>query len=57
MTLFTLMVLLVAAAVVLGALYFALRNIGLQEAEDPTESHPEELTNYEREHVHRADVR
>ncbi len=56
MALFTFLALLVAATVVVGALYLALRNIGLQEADDPTESHPEELTKYERRHVQRPDV-
>ena len=57
MTIFTLLALLVAAIVVIGSLYLALVHIGLQEANDPTETRPEDMSKYERRHVHRADGR
>lgn len=56
MPVFTISTLVVAMIVVLGALFLALRNIGMQEANDPSETRPEDLTKYERRHVHRADV-
>jgi hypothetical protein len=45
-----------SALVVFGALYFTLRDIGLQEANDPVESRPDDLTEYEKQHVDRPDV-
>ena len=40
----------------LGALYLVMLRIGLQEANDPAESRPEDLTVYEKHHVERPDV-
>lgn len=38
-----------------GLFYTALM-IGLQEAEDPEQCRPEDMSHYERHHVHRRDV-
>ncbi len=40
MTVLTFSSLFVAAIVVVGAVYFTLRHVGLQEADDPSESRP-----------------
>ena len=56
MTAITLLVVIASGIVILGAVYMALLQIGLQEADDPEESHPEDLTEYEKRHVHRSDV-
>jgi hypothetical protein len=52
-------IVLIMAAVLLlgvGALYLLMLRIGLQEANDPAESRPEDLTDYEKHHVNRPDV-
>ena len=56
MTVVSVMIMIAALLVVFAALYFTLFRIGLQEAGDPTESRPEDLTEYEKQHVDRADV-
>ena len=47
---------LAAVVVIIGALYWALVSVGLQEANDPHESDPEDLTEFEKRHTHRSDV-
>ena len=37
-------------------LYYTAWMIGIQEAEDPGQCRPEDMSNYERHHVHRGDV-
>ena len=54
---FTICVVLAAFALVIGFLAWALLSTGLQEADDPSESRPEDLTNYEKRHTHRSDIR
>jgi len=57
MAVFTISFLILALLVVIGAFYLALLHIGLQEADDPSETRPEDLTKFEKRHVHRADLR
>ncbi len=45
-----------AAALIVGVLYWTLFSVGLQEADDPDESEPEDLTEFEKHHTHRPDV-
>lgn len=52
----TISVLVVAVALVVGVVFWALLSTGLQEADDPTESRPQDLTQYEKRHTHRTDV-
>ena len=51
-----LFLMLAAVVVIIGALYWALVSVGLQEADDPHESDPEDLTEFEKRHTHRSDV-
>ena len=57
MTVFTISILIAAMIVVFGALSLALLSVGMQEADDPSETRPEDLTGYEKRHVHRVDMR
>jgi hypothetical protein len=57
MTVFTISIVVAAMIVVFGALSLALLSVGMQEADDPSETRPEDLTGYEKRHVHRADMR
>ncbi len=52
----TVLLLLAAFGMLVGILYWTLRSVGLQEAGDPQESDPEELTEFEKRHTHRSDV-
>lgn len=52
----TLFAMVAAVVVILGGLYWALMSVGLQEADDPHESDPEDLTEFEKRHTHRSDV-
>lgn len=52
----TFLVLIATATIFLTLLFIMLTLVGLQEANDPDESHPEELTRFEKEHVDRPDV-
>jgi hypothetical protein len=52
----TVFVLVGALAVIIGALYWTLMSVGLQEADDPHESDPGDLTEFEKRHTHRPDV-
>ncbi|MCA9216686.1 MAG: hypothetical protein KDB27_26635 [Planctomycetales bacterium] len=44
-------------ALIAGVVFWGLLSTGVQEADDPTESRPEDLTEYEKRHTHRSDVR
>ncbi len=55
-TAFTTTVIIGSAALIIGALYWALLSVGLQEADDPHESDPDDLTEFEKQHTHRSDV-
>lgn len=52
----TLFLLVAAVALIVGALHWTLTSVGLQEADDPNESSPEDLTDYEKRHTERSDV-
>ncbi len=52
----TISLMLAAVALIIGAVYWALLSVGLQEADDPQESNPEDLTEFEKRHTHRTDV-
>jgi len=49
-------VMVAAVAVIIGAVYWGLMSVGLQEADDPHESDPEDLTEFEKRHTHRSDI-
>jgi hypothetical protein len=53
---FTLSLMLAAVALIIGAVYWAILSVGLQEAGDPDESDPEDLTEFEKRHTDRPDV-
>jgi len=54
----TITVLMMVAVVVLvvGLVAWGLVSTGLQEADDPSESGPEDLTEFEKRHTNRSDV-
>lgn len=53
---FTFTLMFAAVALIIGAVYWALLSVGLQEADDPDESNPEDLTEFEKRHTHRSDI-
>lgn len=56
MTVVSVLIMIAALFVIFAALYLTIFRIGLQEAGDPAESRPEDLTEYEKRHVDRPDV-
>ena len=48
--------LLATVVLIISLEAFGLLSTGLQEADDPSESRPEDLTEFEKRHTHRADV-
>lgn len=41
---------------VLAVVYWGLLSVGLQEADDPDNTRPEDMTEFEKRHTHRTDV-
>ena len=52
----TYLLLVTFGLILFGLLFTGILLVGLQEAEDPTESRPEDLSQFERHHVHRSDL-
>ncbi|NNE00347.1 MAG: hypothetical protein HKN47_23765 [Pirellulaceae bacterium] len=50
-------VVIAAALIIAISVFWGFLSTGLQEADDPSESRPEDLSAFEKRHTHRPDVR
>lgn len=53
----SLFVVVATFALVVSLMILGLVSTGLQEADDPSESSPDDLTGFEKRHTHRTDIR